>query len=156
MTNQIAPCLWFEYQAEEAARFYTSVFRNSRIESINYYGKEGFDIHGQSEGTVLTVSFRINSQPFTALNGGPLFKFNESISFQIFCDTQDEIDEYWRKLTDGGEESQCGWLKDKFGVSWQVIPSVLPKLLSDPTKSERVMKALLQMRKFDIEQLKRA
>ena len=153
MTNQIAPCLWFDNQAEEAANFYISIFKNSKIENINYYGKEGFDIHGQNEGTVLTVTFQINGQPFTALNGGPLFKFNESISFQVFCDTQEEIDDYWRKLTDRGEESECGWLKDKFGVSWQIIPSILPKLLSDKTKSERVMNALLKMKKFDIEKL---
>ena len=156
MTNQIAPCLWFDNQAEEAANFYTSVFGNSKIENISYYGKEGFDIHGQKEGTVLTVDFQINGQHFTALNGGPLFKFNESISFQIFCETQEEIDDYWRKLTAGGEESECGWLRDKYGVSWQITPSILPKLLNDPAKSERVMKALLQMKKLDIEKLKGA
>jgi predicted 3-demethylubiquinone-9 3-methyltransferase (glyoxalase superfamily) len=153
MTNLIAPCLWFDNQAEEAANFYTSIFKNSKIENINYYGKEGFEIHGQKEGTVLTVAFQINGQPFTALNGGPLFKFNESISFQVFCDTQEEIDEYWQKLTEEGEESQCGWLKDKYGVSWQITPSILPELLIDKAKSERVMKALLQMKKFDIEKL---
>lgn len=108
MTNQITPCLWFDNQAEEAAKYYTSIFRNSKIDNINYYGKEGFEIHGQQEGTVLTVAFQINGQPFTAMNGGPLFKFNESISFQVFCDTQEEIDDYWRKLTDGGEEVECG------------------------------------------------
>ena len=153
---KITPCLWFDNQAEEAANYYTSIFRNSKIEMINYYGKEGFEFHGQQEGTVLTVAFQINGQPFTALNGRTYFKFNESISFQVFCDTQEEIDDYWRKLTDGGEESACGWLKDKFGVSWQIVPSILPKLLSDKTKSERVMKALLQMKKFDIEKLKQA
>jgi predicted 3-demethylubiquinone-9 3-methyltransferase (glyoxalase superfamily) len=156
MTNLITPCLWFDNQAEEAAKFYTSIFRDSRIETITYYGKEGFKIHGQKEGTVLTVAFQINGQPFIALNGGSLFKFNESISFQIFCDWQDEIDDYWSKLCDGGEEGQCGWLKDKFGVSWQVIPSILPNLLSDPARSERVMKVLFQMKKFDIEKLKQA
>jgi len=156
MTNQIAPCLWFDNQAEEAANYYTSIFNDSKIERISYYGKEGFDIHGQKEGTVLTVAFQIKGQPFTALNGGPLFKFNESISFQVFCDTQEEIDDYWQKLTEEGEESQCGWIKDKFGVSWQIIPSILPKLLCDPTKSERVMKALFQMKKFDIEKLEQA
>jgi predicted 3-demethylubiquinone-9 3-methyltransferase (glyoxalase superfamily) len=156
MTNQITPCLWFDNQAEEAANYYTSIFNDSKIESISYYGKEGFEIHGQQEGTVLTVAFKINGQPFTALNGGPIFKFNESISLQIFCDTQEEIDNYWRKLTDGGEESECGWLKDKYGVSWQITPSILPKLICDPTRSERVMKALLQMKKLDIEKLKLA
>jgi predicted 3-demethylubiquinone-9 3-methyltransferase (glyoxalase superfamily) len=156
MTNQITPCLWFDNQAEEAAKYYTSIFNNSKIESISYYGKEGFEIHGQKEGTVLTVEFQINGQPFTALNGGPIFKFNESVSFQVFCETQDEIDDYWNKLCDGGEEGQCGWLKDKYGVSWQIVPSILSKLLSDKTRSERVMKVLMQMKKFDIEKLKQA
>lgn len=156
MTNQITPCLWFDSQAEEAARFYTSVFKNSKIENISYYGKEGFEIHGQKEGTVLTVNFRINGQPFTALNGGPLFKFNESVSFQVFCETQEEIDEYWSKLTEGGEESQCGWLKDKFGVSWQITPSILSELLSDPARAGRVTNAFMQMKKFDIEKLLQA
>ena len=156
MTNQITPCLWFDNQAEEAVNFYTSVFKNSKIESITRYGKEGFEIHGQEEGTVMTIGFQINGQSFTALNGGPLFKFNESVSFQVFCDTQDEIDYYWGKLTDGGEESQCGWLRDKYGVSWQVTPAILPKLLSDPAKAGRVTKVFLQMKKFDIEKLTQA
>ena len=134
MQNKINVFLWFENQAEEAANFYTSVFRNSKIENISYYGKEGFEIHGQKEGTVMTVVFQINGQTFTALNGGPLFKFNEAISFQIFCDTQDEIDYYWSKLTEDGEEGQCGWLKDKYGISWQVVPSILSSLLADPPK----------------------
>jgi predicted 3-demethylubiquinone-9 3-methyltransferase (glyoxalase superfamily) len=156
MTNQITPCLWFDNQAEEAANFYTSVFKNSKIDNINRYGKEGFEIHGQKEGTVLTVSFHINGQPFLALNGGPIFKFNEAVSFQVFCENQDEIDHYWYKLTHGGEEGQCGWLKDKFGVSWQIIPSILSQLMSDPSKSERVTKVFMQMKKFDIEKLKQA
>jgi predicted 3-demethylubiquinone-9 3-methyltransferase (glyoxalase superfamily) len=156
MKNQIIPCLWFDNQAEDAANFYTSVFKNSKIESISRYGKEGFEIHGQKEGTVLTVVFTINGQSFTALNGGPIFKFNESVSLQVFCDTQDEIDHYWNKLTEGGEESQCGWLKDKFGLSWQIIPAILPQLMSDPSRADRVMKAFLQMKKFDIEKLKQA
>jgi predicted 3-demethylubiquinone-9 3-methyltransferase (glyoxalase superfamily) len=157
MTNQkITPCLWFDGRAEEAANFYISVFKNSKIETISHYGKEGFETHGQKEGTVLTVDFQINGQSFTALNGGPLFKFSEAISFQVPCETQEEIDFYWNKLTDGGQESQCGWLKDKFGLSWQITPTILPKLLSDPTKSERVMKALMQMKKFDIETLIKA
>ncbi len=154
MTNQkITPCLWFDNQAEEAANFYTSIFKNSKIESISRYGKEGFEIHGQKEGTALTVGFQINGQSFTALNGGPVFKFNEAISFQVYCETQEEIDHYWNKLTVGGQESQCGWLKDKFGLSWQIVPSILPKLMSDPTKAGRVTKAFLQMKKFDIEKL---
>ena len=156
MTNQISPCLWFDHQAEEATNFYTSVFKNSRIESISRYGKEGFEIHGQKEGTVLTVGFQINGQSFTALNGGPVFKFNEAISFQVFCESQDEIDYYWSKLTDGGQEGQCGWLKDKFGLSWQIIPAILPKLMSDPARAGRVTEAFLQMKKFDIEKLKQA
>lgn len=156
MTNQIAPCLWFDNQAEEAANFYVSIFKNSRIENISYYGKEGFEIHGKKEGTVLTVVFSVNGQTFTALNGGPIFKFNESISLQVFCETQKEIDYYWSKLTDGGEESQCGWLKDKYGLSWQIVPTILPKLMRDPERSERVTRVLLQMKKFDIEELKSA
>ncbi len=154
--KQITPCLWFDSQAEEAANFYTSIFKNSKIKNISRYGKEGFEIHGRKEGSVLTVSFQINGQPFTALNGGPLFKFNEAISFQVFCDTQKEINYYWDKLTEDGQESQCGWLKDKFGVSWQIVPTILPKLIIDPTKAERVTKAFLQMKKFDIQKLKQA
>jgi len=156
MTHQITPCLWFDIQAEEAANFYTSVFKNSTIENIARYGKEGFEIHGQEEGTVLTVSFRINGQLFTALNGGPLFRFSEAISFQVYCETQEEIDGYWSKLTDEGQESQCGWLKDKYGISWQILPAILPELMSDPARAGRVTKAFLQMKKFDIEKLLQA
>jgi predicted 3-demethylubiquinone-9 3-methyltransferase (glyoxalase superfamily) len=156
MENKITPCLWFDSQAEEAAIFYTSVFKNSKIEKINRYGKEGFEIHGQKEGTVLTIAFQINGQSFTALNGGPVFKFNESVSFQVFCRNQEEIDYYWSKLTEGGEEGQCGWLKDKFGLSWQIIPEILPQLLSDPLRAGRVTMAFLQMKKFDIEKLRLA
>ena len=156
MTNQITPCLWFENRAEEAANFYTSIFKNSKIESISRYGKEGFEFHGQKEGTVLTVGFRLNGQSFTALNGIPVFKFSEAISFQVFCETQEEIDYYWNKLTDGGEEGQCGWLKDRFGLSWQIVPSILPKLMCDPARAGRVTNAFLQMKKFDIEKLKQA
>jgi len=153
MTNLITPCLWFDNQAEEASLFYTSVFKNSKIESINRYGKEGFEYHGQTEGTVMTVSFKINGQPFTALNGGPLFRFNESVSFQVFCENQEEIDYYWDKLTADGEESQCGWLKDKFGISWQIIPAILPALMNDPVKAKKVTNAYLQMKKFEISKL---
>ena len=135
MTNQITPCLWFNNQAEEAAIFYTSIFKNSKIENISRYGKEGYEVHGQKEGTALTVAFQINGQSFTALNGGPVFRINEAISFQIFCETQEEIDDYWDKLTEGGEEGRCGWLKDKFGVSWQIIPTILPELMVDPDKA---------------------
>ena len=153
MTNQITPCLWFDNQAGEAATFYTSIFRNSEIETISYYGKEGVEFHGQPEGTVLTVVFRINGQQFTALNGGPLFRFNEAISFQVFCDTQEEIDHYWEKLTEGGEEGHCGWLKDKYGVSWQIVPSILSSLMTNPEKAGKVTNAFMQMKKFDIEKL---
>lgn len=121
MIHKITTCLWFDNQAEEAAIFYTSIFRNSKIEKISYYGKEGFEFHGREEGSVMTVSFTIDDQPFTALNGGPVFKFNESVSLQVFCSTQDEIDYYWDRLTEDGEEGQCGWLKDKYGLSWQVF-----------------------------------
>ena len=153
MTNKITICLWFDNQAEEAAIFYTTVFKNSKIESISRYGKEGFEIHGQQEGTVMTINFNVNGQSFTALNGGPLFKFNESISFQVFCKDQQEIDYYWDKLTAEGEEGQCGWLKDKFGVSWQILPEILSELMSDPKKAGKVTSAFLQMKKFVISEL---
>ncbi len=157
ITHQIAPCLWFNNNAEEAAAFYLSIFRNSRITGKTNYTKEGYDIHGMKEGTVMTINFQIDGQPFTLLNGGPVFKFNEAISLQIQCDTQDEIDYYWEKLAhDGGEEGQCGWLKDKFGVSWQIAPSILPKLLSNQERAERVIKALMPMKKLDIEKLRNA
>jgi predicted 3-demethylubiquinone-9 3-methyltransferase (glyoxalase superfamily) len=156
MTNQITPCLWFDNQALEAAKFYTSIFKDSTIESISRYPKEGNEIHGMEEGTVLTVVFKINGQLYTALNGGPIFKFNEAISLQVFCDSQEEIDFYWNSLTDGGEEGQCGWCKDKFGLSWQIVPSILPKLMTDPARAGRVTQAFMQMKKFDIETLKQA
>jgi predicted 3-demethylubiquinone-9 3-methyltransferase (glyoxalase superfamily) len=156
ISHQITPCLWFDNQAEEAARFYTSVFKNSSMGSISRFGKEGFEIHGQPEGRVMTASFTLNGQPFTALNGGPQFKFNEAVSFQVFCDTQEEIDYYWEKLTAGGQEQPCGWLKDKYGLSWQIVPSMLDKLMKDPARAERVTKAFLKMKKLDIEKLKNA
>lgn len=150
---KLTPCLWFDKEAEEAANFYVSVFKNSKIDSISYYTNEGFEIHGMPAGTVLTVSFQLDGNPFTAMNGGPLFKFTEAISFQIFCETQQEIDLYWDKLTEGGNEVECGWLKDKYGLSWQVVPSVLPEWMQDPVRAERVMKVLMQMKKLNIEQL---
>ncbi|WP_165020954.1 VOC family protein [Dysgonomonas sp. ZJ279] len=157
MKHQITPCLWFDGKAEEAARFYVSVFKNSNIKSISHYGKEGYEIHNQKEGTVMTVEFEINGQTFTALNGGPIFQFNESVSFQVYCDTQDEIDYYWDTLTaDGGEESYCGWLKDKFGLSWQIVPSILVELMKDQAKAGRIMEVFMQMRKLDIEKIKNA
>jgi len=155
--QRITPCLWFDKQAEEAAKFYTSIFKNSKIGAITRYGKAGHEIHGMAEGTVLTVEFELDGCPFTALNGGPIFKFNEAISLMVNCDTQHEIDRYWEKLTAGGDPNaqQCGWLKDKFGVSWQVVPTILRDLIAGP-KSERVMTALLKMKKLDIEGLQRA
>lgn len=156
MTNKITPCLWFDNEAEEAAAFYVSVFKNSKIGHISRYGKEGFEFHGQPEGTVMTVTFTINGQEFTALNGGPLFQFSEAVSFEVFCDTQEEIDHYWNMLTEGGNESQCGWLKDKYGLSWQIVPSILPELMKDPSRAARVTKAFLQMKKMDIKTLEEA
>lgn len=156
MNQPITPCLWFNNQAKEAADFYVSVFKNSKIETISYYPKEGFEEHQQKEGSVLTVVFQINGQSFTALNGGDVFKFTEVVSFQVFCETQDEIDYYWEKLSDGGEEGQCGWLKDKYGLSWQVAPSILGKLLSNPATAGKVMEVFIPMKKFDIEVLKKA
>ena len=158
--HKITPCLWFDHQAEAAAKFYTSIFKQSKLGRIARYGKEGFEIHGQPEGKVMTIEFEINGQTFTALNGGPVFKFNEAISFQVNCDTQAEIDFYWKKLSVGGDKKaqQCGWLKDKYGVSWQIIPKALSEFMSSPDseKSERVMKAMLQMKKIDLEKIKRA
>ena len=153
LKSAITPCLWFDNRAEEAALFYTSLVDDSKITSVSRYGKEGFEIHGQREGTVMTVNFILNGQPFTALNGGPVFTFSEAVSFQIFCQTQDEIDFLWENLSEGGTEGPCGWLKDKFGVSWQIIPSVLPELLSDPSRAGRVTNAFLKMKKFDIVKL---
>jgi predicted 3-demethylubiquinone-9 3-methyltransferase (glyoxalase superfamily) len=159
-TKKIAPCLWFDDQAEEAARFYTEVFKNSRIHRITRYGKEGHDLHGRPVGSVMTVDFELDGQPFTALNGGPMFTFSEAISFQVMCDTQREVDHYWERLTEGGDEKaqQCGWLKDRFGVSWQIIPKGLVELVSDPDSepSQRAMKAMLRMEKLDIDELQRA
>jgi predicted 3-demethylubiquinone-9 3-methyltransferase (glyoxalase superfamily) len=156
----IKPCLWFDNQAEDAAKFYTSVFKDSRVIRVASYGKEGFEIHGRPEGSVMTVEFELNGQIFTALNGGPVFKFNEAVSFEIRCDSQEEVDYYWNKLTEGGDVNaqQCGWLKDKFGVSWQVVPQALYDLMSDPdpTKAGRVMNAMLQMKKIDVAGLQRA
>jgi predicted 3-demethylubiquinone-9 3-methyltransferase (glyoxalase superfamily) len=151
---KITPFLWFDANAEEATNFYTSIFKNSEIISVSRYG-EGSP--GQP-GKVMTTTFILDGQPFTALNGGPHFKFTEAVSFFVSCETQAEVDELWEKLTDGGEESQCGWLKDKFGLSWQIIPTALGELMGDPDpeKSRRVMEAMLQMHKIDIEKLKQA
>jgi len=157
--QKITPFLWFDDQAEEAANFYTSIFKNSRVGNILRYGEEAARVSesGRPVGSVLTIEFEIAGQKFVALNGGPQFKFNESVSFVVNCATQDEVDYFWAKLTsDGGEESACGWLKDKYGLSWQITPTVLIDMLhdKDPQKAERVMKAMLQMKKIDIEKLK--
>jgi predicted 3-demethylubiquinone-9 3-methyltransferase (glyoxalase superfamily) len=151
-------CLWFDTEAEEAAKFYVSVFKNSKMGDVMRYGKEGFEVHGHRAGTVLTAEFELDGQKFIGLNGGPQFKFSEAISFQILCEDQKEVDYYWDKLTAGGKEVACGWLKDKFGLSWQVVPTILYEMLKDPdkAKSERVTKAYMQMKKFDIAELKRA
>lgn len=158
--QKISPCLWFDHQAEEAARFYTSIFPNSRIVRITHYGEAGHEIHGMPAGSVLTVVFELEGQPFTALNGGPIFRFNEAISLQVFCEDQAEVDYYWVKLSTDGDPAaqQCGWLKDRFGLSWQVVPAELDEMISDGdyARSERVMTALLQMKKLDIAQLKKA
>ena len=154
MSARITPFLWFENQAEEAANFYVSIFRNSKIETVHRYGDTG----PGPKGTVMTVAFELDGQPFVALNGGPQFKFTEAISFVVSCDTQPEVDRLWEKLSDGGEKVQCGWLKDKYGVSWQIIPSLLGKLLGDKdaAKAPRDMQAMLQMRKIDIQALEAA
>jgi len=156
--QKITPFLWFDTKAEEAANFYTSIFKNSKILKVTRYSKSGSQASGAPVGSVMTVAFQIEGQNFSAINAGPVFKFTEAISFVINCETQNEIDYYWEKLSDGGDpkSQQCGWLKDKFGLSWQVVPSVLGELMSDPSKSERVMKALLKMKKLDIKTLQEA
>jgi predicted 3-demethylubiquinone-9 3-methyltransferase (glyoxalase superfamily) len=158
--QKISPCLWFDDNAEDAVKFYASIFKDSKIGNVTRFGKEGYEIHKKKEGSVMTIDFEIEGQKFLALNGGPIFKFNEAISFQIYCDTQEEIDYYWDKLTEDGDKNAqvCGWLKDKFGVSWQVVPVALIKMLEDKDsrKTERVMKAMLQMQKLDIDALRKA
>jgi len=158
--QKIIPCLWFDTQAEEAATFYVSIFERSRIVRVAHYGQEGQEVHGQRPGSVMTVEFELDGVPFTALNGGPHFTFNEAISLQVMCETQEEIDRTWGKLSAAGDPKaqQCGWLKDKYGLSWQIVPTVLGDWMgdSDPVKAGRVMKALLPMKKLDIAALKRA
>jgi predicted 3-demethylubiquinone-9 3-methyltransferase (glyoxalase superfamily) len=157
--QKIAPCLWFDNQAEEAAQFYTAIFCNSKIGNISRYGEAGQEVHGKPAGSVMTVAFELDGQAFTALNGGPIFKFNEAISLQVNCETQEEVDYFWQKLSEGGDEKaqQCGWLKDKYGVSWQIVPRVLLETLNaDPEKSQSVMTAILKMKKLDIDALKQA
>lgn len=154
----IVPCLWFDTEGEEAARFYVSVFPDSKLGRIGRYVQEGSDVHGKPAGSVVTVEFELAGQRFLALNGGPQYKFDEAVSFQIHCDTQEEIDHYWEKLTEGGKEVACGWLKDRFGLSWQVVPKVLPEMLLDPDKAKvgRVFEAFMKMTKYDIAELERA
>jgi len=153
----IIPCLWYDTQAKDAADLYVSLFPNSEITRINYYPDEGKDIHGKDAGTVLMVAFTLDGNKFTAMNGGPDFKFNESISFQVLCDNQQEIDHYWNNLTaNGGRDSACGWLKDRFGLSWQIVPSNMGELMSDPARAKRVMHAFMQMKKLDMNVLENA
>jgi predicted 3-demethylubiquinone-9 3-methyltransferase (glyoxalase superfamily) len=156
--QRITPFLWFDSQAEEAANFYVSIFRNARVREASRYDEAASKASGRPKGSVMTVAFELDGQEFIALNGGPMFKFTEAISFVVNCETQAEVDHYWDKLTAGGQEVQCGWLKDRFGVSWQVVPTVLTELLQDkdPEKAKRVMAAMLQMKKLSIDGLKRA
>jgi predicted 3-demethylubiquinone-9 3-methyltransferase (glyoxalase superfamily) len=154
MKDNLVTCLWFDTEGEEAARFYTTVFRGSKLGKITRYGSAG----PREEGTVMTVAFEVMGQEFIALNGGPQFTFSEAISFQVLCESQEEVDRYWETLSDGGEQGPCGWLKDRFGVSWQVVPTALPRLLeqADPERSQRVMEAMMGMRKLVIDELERA
>lgn len=158
--QKIVPCLWFDHQAEEAANFYVSIFKHSKIGAITRYGEEGHEIHGRPAGSVMAVEFQLAGQDYVALNGGPVFTFNEAMSLQVLCETQEEVDYYWNSLSAGGdkEAQQCGWLKDRYGLSWQIVPTLLPRMLQDKDarKSQRVMKALLQMHRLDIDRLKKA
>ena len=160
ISSKISPCLWFDHQAEEAANFYVSVFKSGKLLNITRYGSAGFEIHGRPSGSVMTVDFELDGVRFTALNGGPVFMFNEAVSFQIICETQADVDYYWDALTAGGDPKaqQCGWLKDKFGLSWQVVPSGMEEMLADPQSeaASRAMTAMLQMKKLDIAALRRA
>lgn len=156
--QKITPFLWFNNEAEEAAKFYTSIFKNSKILNITHYSDSASKAANQPKGSVMTAAFQIEGQTFTAINGGPIFKFTEAVSFVINCETQKEIDYYWEKLSEGGDpkSQQCGWLKDKYGLSWQIVPTSLAELLSDPSRSERVMSKLLQMKKIDLDVLQNA
>lgn len=158
--QKIISNLWFDSQAEEAVKYYVSIFKNSKTGKISRYGKEGFEFHGKPEGTAMTIEFELEGQTFLALNGGPQFKFNEAISFIVNCDTQEELDYYWEKLGAGGDPNAqvCGWLKDKYGLSWQIVPTILGDLVTgqDAAKSGRIMNAMLTMKKLDIEALKNA
>ena len=156
--QKITPFLWFDHQAEEAVNFYVSIFKNSKIETVTRYGPAGAEAAGRPEGTVMTIAFQLEGQEFMALNGGPAFTFSPAISFMVDCKTQEEVDELWEKLSAGGETNQCGWLKDRYGVSWQIVPTLLGEMLRDwdAEKSERLMRAMLQMTKIDIKGLEEA
>ena len=158
--HRIIPCLWFDNQAEEAAKYYVSIFKNSKIGKITHYSSAGFDVHQRPAGSVMTVAFDLDGQPFTALNGGPHFKFNEAVSFQVECANQEEIDYYWEKLGQGGDPraQQCGWLKDKYGLSWQIVPENMDQFFEDEQSegAQRAMEAMLPMKKIDIEEIRRA
>jgi predicted 3-demethylubiquinone-9 3-methyltransferase (glyoxalase superfamily) len=156
--QRITPCLWFDDKAEEAAKFYVSIFKDSKLGPIARYGDAGAEVSGRPKGSVMTVTFEIEGQEFVALNGGPMFKFTEAVSFMVKCKTQQEIDDMWAKLSDGGEEGPCGWLKDKYGLSWQIVSPEWDEMLrdKDAEKSERVMKAILTMRKPDLKAIKQA
>jgi len=158
--HRLSPCLWFDDQAEEAATFYVSVFDDARINAITRYGEAGHEIHGRPAGSVMTVEFELEGKPFTALNGGPIFQFNEAVSFQVHCETQEEIDYFWQQLGEGGDPKarQCGWLKDRFGLSWQIVPRGMDEMLADPSReaSSRAFRAMLGMKKLDIGELERA
>lgn len=154
--QKITPFLWFDNNAEEAVNLYVSLFKNSRVGTSTRYSDEVSEAAGRPKGSVMTIEFQLEGQNFMALNGGPHFKFTEAVSLMVHCDTQEEIDKFWEKLSEGGEKSQCGWLKDRFGLSWQIVPTVLGELMKDPEKSKRVMAALLKMNKLDIKTLKQA
>jgi predicted 3-demethylubiquinone-9 3-methyltransferase (glyoxalase superfamily) len=156
--QKITPFLWYDDKAEEAAKFYASIFKNSKVLSVSRYGDAGAQAAGRPTGSVMTVEFELEGQKFVGLNGGPHFKFTEAVSFVVNCETQKEVDYFWEKLSEGGAEVQCGWLKDRYGLSWQIVPTILAELLQekDTSKSQRVMKAILQMKKIDIAALKRA
>jgi predicted 3-demethylubiquinone-9 3-methyltransferase (glyoxalase superfamily) len=159
-TRKIRPCLWFDAEAEEAARFYASVFPNSTIGTIARYGEAGQEVHGRQPGSVMTIEFELDGQSFMGLNGGPVFRFNEAVSFMVECETQEQVDHYWEKLSEGGDEGaqQCGWLKDRFGLSWQIVPSGLSDLIGGPDRerSDRAMEAMLRMKKIDLDAVRRA
>ena len=156
--QRIAPCLWFDDQAEEAAKFYVATFKKAKLGPITYYGEAGATVSGRAKGSVMTVAFEIDGQEFLALNGGPIFQFTEAVSLMVKCETQEEIDRMWEALSQGGEKGQCGWLKDKFGLSWQIVPRMLGEIMGGPdaVKSQRAMGALMQMKKLDIAQLRAA